>query len=115
DIVQIIDGASERTMNEAPPEIDLTEDAEIASNNSIRSKQAAKIIDSSTEQLVQKQQKEQSDLLSEEIRKRFATLKKVNKENFNMFEVAITCHKLANDYKKLAKLNHWKEIEAMFD
>ena len=46
---------------------------------------------------------------------RFARLKKISKDNFNMFEVAMLCHKLAADYRKLARLNSWKEIEAMFD
>jgi hypothetical protein len=114
DIMQIIDGASERTMSEIP-EINLSEDAVIDSENSIRTKEATKIIQNSTNQLVQKQHKEQSDLLAEDIRRRFTTLKKMNKDNFNMFEVAITCNKLSKDYQKLAKLNGWKEIESLFD
>ena len=112
DIMQIIDNASERVMADTP-EIDLSEDAEILGG--YKKEKVAKIIEGATEKYVKKEQKGQAEEVTEEIKKRFARLKKVSKENFNMFEVAMLCHKLAKDYKTLARLNGWKEIEAMFD
>ncbi|HMV78049.1 MAG TPA: hypothetical protein PL048_01350 [Leptospiraceae bacterium] len=113
DIMKIIDNASEKSMDEEP-EINLTEDARIT-KSAYKDDMVKKIIEGSTEEFVAKQQKEQADILSDEIKMRFARLKKISKDNFNMFEVAMLCHKLAADYRKLARLNSWKEIEAMFD
>lgn len=72
---------------------------------------ALKVIEGSTEDILKK---EQGEIIANEIKKRFLKIKSIRKENFNMFEVAILCHRVVEDYKKLAKLNHWEEIEGMF-
>lgn len=114
EISKIIDDAATKVLKnsfEEEPEIDLAEDSVIISERQ-KKEEIAKMIDSSTQEKVRK---EESELLMEDIRRRFAKLKKISKDNFNMLEVALSCHKIANDYKKLARLNEWTEIESLFE
>lgn len=114
EITKILDNAATKVLNESftdEPDIDLAEDTTIISERQ-KKEEVAKMIDSSTEE---KLRKEQSEFLMDDIKKRFAKLKKISKDNFNMLEIALSCHKIANDYKKLAKLNNWTEIEALFE
>lgn len=113
-IIENINKAASKILNnffEDEPEIDLAEDAVIVSEKH-KKEEVAKMIDSSTQE---KLRKEESELLIEDIKKRFAKLKKISKDNFNMLEVALSCHKIANNYKKLARLNKWTEIESLFE
>jgi hypothetical protein len=70
-----------------------------------------RLINETSDEIIRK---EQVDYLSEQVKKRFIKIKSFSKENFNMFEVAMQCHKLVNDYRQLAKEKGWKEIEKMF-
>ncbi len=114
EISRIIENAATKVLNNVPseePDIDLAEDSVIISERQ-KKEEVARMIDSSTQE---KLRKEESELLMEDIKKRFAKLKKISKDNFNMLEIALSCHKIANDYKKLAHLNQWTEIEALFE
>ena len=71
----------------------------------------AKLLDSTSNEIVRR---EEVDYLANQIKNRFTKIKAISKENFNMFEVAMQCHRLVNDYRQLAKEKGWKEIEAMF-
>jgi len=114
EIASILNHTSEKMIHdslEAEPEILLDEDSEIVSEEDKKAK-VTKIIESSTEEKIRK---EQSELLTEDIKKRYFRIKKISKDNFNMLEVALQCHKIASDYKRLARLNEWTEIEALFE
>jgi hypothetical protein len=114
ELASILDNASQKLMNDSlmeEPEINLAEDSEIVSGD-YKKEKVTRIIENSTEEKIRK---EQSEMLTEEIKKRFARLKKISKDNFNMLEVALLCHKLSSDYKRLAKLNRWTEIETLFE
>lgn len=74
-------------------------------------KEISKIIDSTSNEIVRR---EEVDYLANQIKKRFTKIKAISKDNFNMFEVAMQCHRLVNDYRQLAREKGWKEIEAMF-
>jgi hypothetical protein len=113
DIAKIIDRTSDEVLQKTlsePMNIHLAGGSDVASG--YKKEKITQIIESSTEEKIRK---EQSDILTEEIKKRFARLKKISKENYNMLEVALLCHKLSNDYKRLAKINQWSEIETLFD
>ena len=71
----------------------------------------AKLLDSTSNEIVRR---EEVDYLANQIKNRFTKIKAISKDNFNMFEVAMQCHRLVNDYRQLAKEKGWKEIEAMF-
>ncbi|HMV44292.1 MAG TPA: hypothetical protein PK079_02185 [Leptospiraceae bacterium] len=74
-------------------------------------KEISKLLENTANEIVRK---EEVDYLANRIKNRFAKIKAISKENFNMFEVAMQCHRLVNDYRALAKQKGWKEIEAMF-
>ena len=71
----------------------------------------SKLLDSTSNEIVRR---EEVDYLANQIKNRFTKIKAISKDNFNMFEVAMQCHRLVNDYRQLAKEKGWKEIEAMF-
>lgn len=107
-ILEIIDSAAEKTMKEVHFEdMDHRHDSGML----MKEEHVSEIIDKATDEIMKK---EQIELLNNEIKKRFFRIKSINKENFNMFEFAVQCHKLVKDYKQLAKLNKWTEIEALF-
>ncbi|MCB1144315.1 MAG: hypothetical protein H7A24_11765 [Leptospiraceae bacterium] len=110
DLLSIIDNATDRIMDDSD-KVELPNDNHFQSIKQKRD-EAQKIIEATTED---KLRKEQSEMLSDDIKKRFARLRKISKDNFNMFEVAILCNQISKDYKKLAQLNHWVEIERMLD
>ena len=106
-IIEIINSAADASL-----------EASQASKSSVRKetsgfseKDIAKILDSTSNEIVRR---EQVDYLANQIKNRFTKIKAISKENFNMFEVAMQCHRLVNDYRQLAKEKGWKEIEAMF-
>ncbi|MCB1192369.1 MAG: hypothetical protein KDK90_18125 [Leptospiraceae bacterium] len=107
-IIQIIDKAAEETMNDEK----MLEGIISPKKNKQESEKVSQIIDNATQEILKK---EQADYLISEIKNRFLKIKGIQKENFNMFEVVLHCHKLVNEYKKLARLNSWSEIEALLD
>lgn len=74
-------------------------------------KEITKLLENTANEIVRK---EEVDYLANRIKNRFSKIKAISKENFNMFEVAMQCHRLVNDYRQLARQKGWKEIEAMF-
>ena len=106
-IIEIINSAADASL-----------EASQASKSSVRKetsgfseKDIAKILDSTSNEIVRR---EQVDYLANQIKNRFTKIKAISKDNFNMFEVAMQCHRLVNDYRQLAREKGWKEIEAMF-
>lgn len=105
-IIQIIDKAAEDNMKDEK----MLENVISPKKNKQQSEKVSEIIDSATQEILKK---EQADYLISEIKNRFIKIKAIQKENFNMFEVVLHCHRLVSDYKKLARLNNWSEIESL--
>lgn len=68
---------------------------------------ATELIDKASDELLEK---EQAEYLQSEVMRRFERIKKMDEDDFNMFEFAIQCHKIVQEYKRLAKLKDWSEI-----
>jgi hypothetical protein len=109
DILAILDAAAEKKLREQ--ENMKFEDDFSSEEDKEEAESLSKIIDSASDDILKK---EQTDILTNEIKKRFLRIKHIGKENFNMFEIAMQCHRLVQDYRKLARLNRWFEIERLF-
>ncbi len=106
-IIEIINGASDKNLEKTLEQKKYSGlDTATFSESEI-----TKLINATSDEILKG---EQSELLQERIKKRFLKLKSISKENFNMFEVAMQCKKLVDEYKALAKEKGWKEIERMF-
>lgn len=106
-IIEIINGATDKNLEKT-----LEQKKYSGSDTaSFSESDITKLINATSDEILKS---EQSDILQERIKKRFLKLKSISKENFNMFEVAMQCKKLVEDYKALAKEKGWKEIEKMF-
>ncbi|MBP7283653.1 MAG: hypothetical protein KBA66_18850 [Leptospiraceae bacterium] len=106
-IIEIINSAADASL-----EASLASKAEQKkARQGFSEKEISKILDSTSNEIVRR---EEVDYLATQIKNRFAKIKSISKENFNMFEVAMQCHRLVNDYRQLAREKGWKEIEAMF-
>lgn len=106
-IIEIINGATDKNLEKTLEQKKYSG----ADTASFSESEISKLIDATSDEILKT---EQSDFLQERIKKRFLKLKSISKENFNMFEVAMQCKKLVEDYKQLAKEKGWKEIEKMF-
>lgn len=106
-IIEIINNAANASLEAS--QASKTEDNK--SRVTFSEKEITKILDSSSDEIVRR---EEVDYLAGQIKKRFTKIKAISKDNFNMFEVAMQCHRLVNDYRQLAREKGWKEIEAMF-
>lgn len=106
-IIEIINSAADASLEQS-----LASKAEGKKEKfGFTEKEITKILDHTSNEIVRR---EQVDFLANQIKKRFTKIKSISKENFNMFEVAMQCHRLVNDYRQLAREKGWKEIEAMF-
>ena len=107
-VLELIDIAANRALN--AQRTDYQSDERKTLEEEKKYSNASKIIDRAADEILIKQQ---SDYIKKEIEKRFHKIKNLSDDNFNMFELVLQCHKLVCEYKKLAKLNDWNEIEIL--
>jgi hypothetical protein len=107
-VLELIDIAAYRAMN--AQRTDYRSDETQTMEEDKKYSNASKIIDRAADEILIKQQ---SDYIKKDIEKRFHKIKNLSDDNFNMFELVLQCHKLVCEYKKLAKLNDWNEIEIL--
>ena len=92
-IIEIINSAADASL-----EASLASKAEQKkARQGFSEKEISKILDSTSNEIVRR---EEVDYLATQIKNRFAKIKSISKENFNMFEVAMQCHRLVNDYRQ---------------
>ncbi|MEM7180427.1 MAG: hypothetical protein AAF518_05915 [Spirochaetota bacterium] len=102
-VLELIDIAAERALKGSRDTIDfpLPDEAGFPEND------ASELIDKTSEEILEK---EQAEYLQSEVMRRFERIKKMDEDDFNMFEFAVQCHKIVQEYKRLAKLKDWSEI-----
>lgn len=107
-VLELIDIAADRALN--GPKNDISRDEYRRTEEKKKYSSASKIIEDAADDMLTKQQ---SDYIKQDIENRFRKLRNMGEDNFNLLEAILQCNKLVQEYKKLAKINEWTEIETL--
>ncbi|MEM7184424.1 MAG: hypothetical protein AAF518_26240 [Spirochaetota bacterium] len=110
-ILEIIERAAERSMKDnkqfASPDV---EEVDFPGKRKEEDRYTA-LIETVAEETLQQNQ---INLLNDTIKRRIEKIIRIYNTNYNAFEIALQCDKLVKEYKKVADLNDWSEIKALF-
>ncbi|MCB1160833.1 MAG: hypothetical protein H7A25_13390 [Leptospiraceae bacterium] len=108
-VLELIDIAAERALKGSHHNQEFIEQKDQDEHFGLE--EASQIINRASDEILSGNQ---IDELSNRIFQRFEKIKEMDEDNYNAFELAMLCQKLAKDYKQLAHLKKWTEIEALF-